>query len=141
VICSLSMPFLFKTFTICLTLSLTLSFSSHSMLTSLRCAHENDCSIRTCFLSPRPAHKRFYRTQHTSKDKSSIHYTFISTVITYTTRASKASKALGKAFVKRSSQQSALGENLIGKGFFVESHLSGTQQSLCRVPDARQSGK
>jgi hypothetical protein len=32
----------------------------------------------------------------------------------------KASKALGKAFAERSSWQSALGENPIGKGFFAE---------------------
>jgi hypothetical protein len=54
---------------------------------------------------------------------------------------SKAFKALGKAFAERSSRQSALGENPIGKGFFAESRLSGTRQSLCRVPDARQSAK
>jgi hypothetical protein len=35
----------------------------------------------------------------------------------------KASKALGKAFAERSSRQSVLGENSIGKGFFAESRL------------------
>jgi hypothetical protein len=44
----------------------------------------------------------------------------------------KASKALGKAFAERSSRQSALGENPIGKAFFAESCLSGIRQSLCR---------
>jgi hypothetical protein len=53
----------------------------------------------------------------------------------------KASEALGKAFAERSSRQSTLGENPIGKGFFAESCLSGTWQSLYRVPDARQSAK
>jgi hypothetical protein len=53
----------------------------------------------------------------------------------------KASKTLGKAFAERSSRQSALGKNPIGKGFFAESRLSGTRQSLCREPDARQSAK
>jgi hypothetical protein len=53
----------------------------------------------------------------------------------------KASKALGKAFAERSSRQSALGENSIGKGFFTESRISGTRQRLYRVPDARQSAK
>jgi hypothetical protein len=53
----------------------------------------------------------------------------------------KAFKALGKAFAERSSQQSALGKNPIGKGFFAKSRLSGTRQSLCREPDARQSAK
>jgi hypothetical protein len=41
----------------------------------------------------------------------------------------KASKVLGKAFTERSSRQSALGKNPIGKGFFAESRLSGTRQS------------
>jgi hypothetical protein len=53
----------------------------------------------------------------------------------------KTSKALGKAFAERSSRQSALGENPIGKGFFAESRLLGTRQSFCRVLDARQSAK
>jgi hypothetical protein len=39
--------------------------------------------------------------------------------------------AEGLAFAERSSRQSALGENPIGKGFFAESRLSGTRQSLC----------
>jgi hypothetical protein len=69
-ICSLPMPLLLKIFTICLTLSLTLNFSSHSMLTSLRCAHANDCSIRTCFLlSPLAADKKFYMIQDIRKIK------------------------------------------------------------------------
>jgi hypothetical protein len=38
----------------------------------------------------------------------------------------KVSKALDKAFAERSSRQSALGENPIGKGFFAESRLSGS---------------
>nr|AGT16418.1 hypothetical protein SHCRBa_015_D16_F_90 [Saccharum hybrid cultivar R570] len=46
----------------------------------------------------------------------------------------KASKTLGKAFAERSSRQSALGKTPIGKGFFAESRLSGTRQSLCREP-------
>jgi hypothetical protein len=53
----------------------------------------------------------------------------------------KASKALGKAFAEPSSRQSASGKNPIGKGFFAESRLSGTRQSLCRASDARQSAK
>jgi hypothetical protein len=55
--------------------------------------------------------------------------------------AAKASKALGKVFAERSSRQSAIGKNLIGKEFFAESRLSGTCQSLYREPDARQSAK
>jgi hypothetical protein len=53
----------------------------------------------------------------------------------------KASKALGKAFAERSSRQSALGENPIDKGFFAESRLSGTRQSLYCALDTRQSAK
>jgi hypothetical protein len=53
----------------------------------------------------------------------------------------KAFKALDKAFAERSSRQSALDENLIDKGLFAESRLSGTRQNICRVPNARQSAK
>jgi hypothetical protein len=41
----------------------------------------------------------------------------------------KASKALGKAFAERSSRQSALGKNPIGKGFFAESPTLGNARS------------
>ena len=33
----------------------------------------------------------------------------------------------------------ALGKKWVGKGVFAECFLSGTRQSLCRVPDTRQS--
>jgi hypothetical protein len=70
------------------------------------------------------------------------HYHYRSRLLCRGSKAlGKASKAFGKVFAERSSRQSALGENPIGKGFFAESRLSGTQQSHCRVPDARQSAK
>jgi hypothetical protein len=43
----------------------------------------------------------------------------------------KASQTLGKAFAERSSRQSGLGENPIGKATFAESRLSSSRQRLC----------
>jgi hypothetical protein len=46
----------------------------------------------------------------------------------------KAPIALGKGFAECRTRQRALGKEPVGKGFFVECHISGTWQSLCRVP-------
>ena len=42
--------------------------------------------------------------------------------------------ALGKSFAECRTRQRALGKEFVGKEFFAECHLSGTRQSLCRVP-------
>jgi len=43
--------------------------------------------------------------------------------------------ALGKAFVECCTRQRAVGISLHDKGFFAERRISGTRQSLCRVPE------
>jgi len=48
--------------------------------------------------------------------------------------------ALGKAFAECSTRQRASGKKSVGKEFFAERFLSGTQQSLCRV-QSRHSAK
>ena len=47
--------------------------------------------------------------------------------------------ALGKAFAEGSTRQRASGKKSVGKEFFAECLLLSTRQSLCRVPDTRQS--
>jgi len=47
--------------------------------------------------------------------------------------------ALGKAFAECSTRQRAFGKKPVGEEFFAECLLSGIRQSLCRVPDTRQS--
>jgi len=46
----------------------------------------------------------------------------------------KARFTLGKGFAEGRTRQRALGKEFVGKEFFAECHLSGTRQSLCRVP-------
>jgi hypothetical protein len=46
----------------------------------------------------------------------------------------KASKILGKLFVECDTRQRGLGKLYVGNDFFVECIMSGTRQSLCRVP-------
>ena len=46
----------------------------------------------------------------------------------------KAQFALGKGFVECCTRQRPLGKECVGKGIFAECLLSGTRQSLCRVP-------
>ena len=48
---------------------------------------------------------------------------------------SKEGFALGKAFVECCTRQRAVGISVHGKCFFAECFLSGTWQSLCRVPE------
>ena len=51
----------------------------------------------------------------------------------------KAQFALGKGFAECCTRQRPLGKKWVGKDVFAECLLSGTRQSLCRVPDTRQS--
>ena len=46
----------------------------------------------------------------------------------------KARFTLGKGFAECRTRQRALAKEFVGKEFFAECHLSGTRQSLCRVP-------
>ena len=47
----------------------------------------------------------------------------------------KARNILDKGFAECHTRQRALGKELIGKEAFAECFLSGTRQSLCRVPE------
>ena len=51
----------------------------------------------------------------------------------------KRHKTLGKWFAECNTRRTALAKNSDGKANFAECLLSGTRQSLCRVPDTRQS--
>ena len=51
----------------------------------------------------------------------------------------KRQKTLGKWFAECNTWRTALAKNSDGKANFAECLLSGTRQSLCRVPDTRQS--
>jgi len=52
----------------------------------------------------------------------------------------KAQFALGKGFAECCTRQRALGKKRVGKDVFAECLLSGTRQSLCRVPTLGKVG-
>jgi len=52
----------------------------------------------------------------------------------------KAQFTLGKGFAECCTRQRALGKKRVGKDVFAECLLSGTRQSLCRVPTLGKVG-